>query len=59
MKKQKKFQIAKFQIAKLSNPYKIIGGSGVGGGNDDPTTNTHDPVKPQKPIQSTVICGEG
>ena len=56
MKKYKKFEIEKFEIAKLTNLKTFIGGSGmIIIGNDDPTTNTHGN---QRPKQSTVICGQ-
>ncbi|VXB50575.1 conserved hypothetical protein [Flavobacterium sp. 9AF] len=60
MKNQKKFQIERFQIAKLSNPKTIFGGTGVG--DNDPTTNTQNPnpkPKPDDPKPGPIIQGPG
>ena len=52
MKNQKKFQIEKFQIAKLTNPKVIIGGTG----GNDPTTNTQQPKPdPDNPNPGPII----
>ncbi|WP_165396024.1 hypothetical protein [Flavobacterium sp. J27] len=54
MKNQRKFQISKFQIAKLSNPKVIVGGLYLDGDDNDPTTNTNNTTV--RPTNSSAIC---
>jgi hypothetical protein len=51
--KKIKLGLEKFEIAKLSNSYRIMGGYGDGG--TEGGTNTEENGKPKKPKITTVI----